>query len=243
MKSTIIFCLALLIDATLLAQSKKELQAEINSLKTEIEQLKKPKEIVLNNEHEKASYGLGILMAGNLRRQGGDSVLAEYLISGISDVYHNKTTKLSEQEASMIVQQYMQLAMERKTKRLRESGQVFLEANKSKEGVKITPSGLQYKVITSGTGKKPSASDRVTVHYTGKLVDGTEFDSSVRRGSPATFGLNEVIRGWTEGLQLMSEGDKWMLYIPYELGYGERGSGQIPPFATLIFEVEMIKVN
>ena len=110
--------------------------------------------------------------------------------------------------------------------------------------MKQTASGLQYEVVSAGKGKTPKATDQVTVHYTGKLLDGTVFDSSTGRGSPATFGVNQVIAGWTEALQLMKEGDKWILYIPDHLGYGERGAGgQIPPFAALVFEVELIKVN
>ena len=110
--------------------------------------------------------------------------------------------------------------------------------------MKTTATGLQYKVVTQGKGKSPGITDRVTVHYTGKLVDGTIFDSSIQRGQPATFRVNQVIPGWTEALRMMKEGDKWILYIPYALGYGERGSPpQIPPFSTLIFEVELLKVN
>jgi FKBP-type peptidyl-prolyl cis-trans isomerase len=243
MKHTLFFCLVVLTSTTLFSQSKKELEAQVNTLKAEIEQLKKPKEITLNTELEKASYGLGILMAGNLKRQGGDSILVDFLQAGFGDVYLKKTLKINEQEASMIVQQYMQLSMERKMKKVKEAGQVFLNTNKTKEGVKVTPSGLQYKILATGTGKKPLASDRVTVHYTGKLTDGTEFDSSVRKGTPLTLGANEFIRGFSEALLMMSEGDKWMLFIPYDIGYGERGSGQIPPYAALVFEVELIKVN
>ena len=143
-----------------------------------------------------------------------------------------------------IVQQYMQAATEKKSEHMKKENLAFLERNKTTEGVKVTASGLQYKVVSSGTGKSPSATDNVTVHYTGKTIDGNVFDSSVQRGQPASFGLGQVIRGWTEGLQLMHEGDKFIFYIPQELGYGERGAGgQIPPFATLIFEVELIKVN
>jgi FKBP-type peptidyl-prolyl cis-trans isomerase FklB len=143
-----------------------------------------------------------------------------------------------------IAQQYMQAASEQKAEAVKKVNVQFLEDNKTKEGVKVTASGLQYKVVSTGKGKAPVATDNVTVHYTGKLVDGSIFDSSIERGQPATFGLNQVIRGWTEGLQLMHEGDKFIFYVPQELGYGERGAGgQIPPYATLIFEVELIKVN
>ena len=126
----------------------------------------------------------------------------------------------------------------------REEGERFLLENKAKAGVTTTASGLQYQVLTVGKGKTPTTNDQVTVHYTGKLLDGTEFDSSVRRGSPATFGVTQVIAGWTEALQLMHEGDKWVLFIPENLAYGDQGAGsQIPPYATLVFEIELIKIN
>jgi FKBP-type peptidyl-prolyl cis-trans isomerase len=241
----------MLISSTLMAQSKKELlaqaeqlKAEILKLNTEITELKKPKETVIENEHQRASYGLGVIMASNLKSQGGDSLDIEVLSQGIKDFYENKSLKISQQECMPIVQAYMQAASEKKSDMVKKENQLFLERNKSAEGVKVTSSGLQYKVLSTGKGKAPAASDNVTVHYVGTLIDGTEFDSSVKRGQPATFGLNQVIRGWTEGLQLMHEGDKFIFYIPQELGYGERGAGgQIPPYATLIFEVELIKVN
>jgi len=229
---------------SLLAQSKKEMQDEIARLKAENEQLKKPKELNLGDEHVKISYALGTLMAGNVKAQGADSLNSEALAMGIDDALNGRPLKVEQNEAMMVVQNYMQQAMTRKSAKAKEAGQKFLAENKGKEGVVTTASGLQYKVITQGNGKQPVATDRVTVHYTGTLIDGTVFDSSVKRGQPATFSVGGVIRGWTEALQLMKEGDKWMLYIPYELAYGERGSGsQIPPFSTLVFEVELIKVN
>lgn len=239
-----VFCFSMIIALPLFAQSKKELQAEVTKLKAEIEQLKKPKDVELTDTLKKASYGLGVLVASNLKTQGGDSLDVEALTIAIRDVYQNKTLKIQQQDAMMIVQTYMQQAAEKKNSKLREGSATFLKENKTKEGVITTASGLQYKVLTAGKGKAPKATDNVTVHYIGKLVDGTVFDSSVERGQPVSFGVNEVIPGWTEALQLMHEGDKWLLYIPQELGYGERGAGgQIPPYAALIFEVELIKVN
>jgi len=233
-----------LIGFTGLAQSKKELAAEITKLKAELAELKKPKEPNLNDDDKKASYGLGVLIASNLKNQGGDSVNLESLYFGIQDVFKKNELVINEQECSVIVQSYMQGAMEKKATKMKAEGQAFLDANKLKEGVKVTASGLQYQVISTGNGKAPTAADNVTVHYTGKLVDGTLFDSSVERNEPATFGCGQVIPGWTEALQLMHEGDKWMLFIPSELGYGERGAGgQIPPYSVLVFEVELIKVN
>ena len=234
----------MLISVVGMAQSKKELQAEVNALKAQIEELKKPKEIDLNDKHKKASYGLGMLIASNIKTQGADSLDADALTAAFKDVLENKETKLKQEEATLIVQTYMTEVMERKTSKMKEEGQKFLEENKKKTGITVTQSGLQYEVVKAGSGKTPSANDNVTVHYTGKLLDGTVFDSSVERNEPATFGVSDVIPGWTEALQLMKEGDKWIVYLPYDLAYGERGAGQdIPPYSALIFEVELIKVN
>lgn len=240
-----ILCCCLFVTAPVLSQSKKELQAQVNSLKAEIQELKKPKIAPLDNVHQQASYGLGTYLASNIIKQGGDSLDLDALTQGIKDVFNDDSLKIDQEESMMIVQEYMQKVMERKTAALQQESQAFLEENKNKEGVKTTPSGLQYQVVTAGTGKSPGANDNVTVHYTGKLTDGTVFDSSVDRGEPATFGVSQVIPGWTEALQLMKEGDKWTIFIPQNLAYGEQGAGggQIPPFATLIFEVELIKVN
>ena len=226
------------------AQSKAELETKIKSLQAELEQLKKPKTTELTDPVKRASYGLGVLVANNIRSQGADSINTDAFTSGLLDVFQNQLLKLDQQQCNAEVQQYMQVMSTKKAERMKSQGVRFLATNKTKPGVISLPSGLQYEVITSGAGKSPVASDRVTVHYTGKLIDGYIFDSSVQRGQPATFALNQVIAGWTEAIQLMKEGDKWLLYIPYELGYGDRGNGpKIPPYAALIFEVELIKVN
>jgi FKBP-type peptidyl-prolyl cis-trans isomerase FklB len=240
----LIVCVTLFVSVPLFSQSKKELLAEITTLKAEIAELKKPKEADTTNIHQKASYGLGVIIATNLKMQGGDSLDIETLNIALSDTYFGKPLKMEPQKSSMVVQQYMQQAMERKAAKSREENSAFLEKNKNEEGVKVTASGLQYKVVTTGTGKTPLATDKVTVNYVGKLVDGTVFDNSENHKEPAMFVVDQVIPGWTEALQLMHEGDKWILFIPSELGYGEQGAGgQIPPHATLIFEVELVKVN
>jgi FKBP-type peptidyl-prolyl cis-trans isomerase FklB len=247
----LLFCICSAVCFPLFSQSKKELQAEtaklqaeVAQLKSEITELKKPVEVNLNDTTGNASYCFGVIMGYNMKTAGLDSIDIDTYVVAMKDVFTNKPLKVDRAQAEATIQQYIQQAMMKKTAVVREESQKFLDANKTKPGVKTTASGLQYQVLSEGKGKSPSASDRVTVHYTGKLTDGTTFDSSVERGQPATFGVSQVISGWTEALQMMKEGDKWMLYIPYSIGYGERGSPpQIPPFATLVFEVELIKVN
>lgn len=244
MKTLIIATVAIICATPMFAQSKKELAAEVNTLKAEIAELKKPREADTTSSHQKASYGLGVIIAKNLKMQGGDSLDMETLTIALRDSYEGKTLKMDPEKSSMIVQQYMQQSMENKAARSKKEGTDFLENNKKQEGVTVTESGLQYKILSSGSGKKPAATDRVTVNYVGKLIDGTEFDNSTSRAEPTSFTVNQVIPGWTEALQLMKEGDKWILYIPSDLAYGEQGAGgQIPPNATLIFEVELVKVN
>jgi FKBP-type peptidyl-prolyl cis-trans isomerase len=246
----LLFIFLAAVSGNVFAQSKKQLQAEaaqlkaeVSKLKSEIEELKKPKEVALDNEHKKASYALGTLMGTNFKSQGADSLDVDAIHAALKDVLVKQAPKMEQQDAMMTFQTYMQKAMEAKSAKMREANTAFLAENKKKEGIHETASGLQYQVVKSGTGKKPAATNQVTVHYTGKLLDGTVFDSS-SGGEPATFGVNQVIPGWTEALQLMKEGDKWILYIPDNLAYGERGAGgQIPPYSLLVFEVELIKVN
>ena len=204
----------------------------------------------LETEDERISYSVGYQMGGDFKNQKLN-IQPETFLKGIQDALAATQPAMSEQEMRQTLidlktkveaqQREEKLAM---TEKNRESGKAFLESNAKKEGVKTVQSGLQYKVLTEGDGEPPKATDTVTVHYRGTLLDGTEFDSSYSRNQPATFALNRVIPGWTEGLQLMKPGAKHMLFIPPELAYGERGAGaQIGPDSTLIFEVELLEVK
>lgn len=192
---------------------------------------------------DKLSYALGMIIAENLKGLGVNSISTPDFCSAVEAVLGGNATQLAPAEAQATVQQYLQQQEEERGKALREAGEAFLAANATKDGVVTTESGLQYLVLQEGTGRHPKATDQVKCHYEGRLTDGSVFDSSYRRGEPATFPLNGVIAGWTEGLQLMGEGAKFRFFIPYALGYGTRGAGQsIPPYATLIFDVELIEV-
>ena len=199
---------------------------------------------------DKLSYALGLGIGQQLSQMGANDISAEDFAQAIKDVLEGRELKVSHREAQGIVQDYFQeqeqkLQAERAEagKTHKEAGEKYLAENAKKEGVITLPSGLQYQVLKEGNGKKPTAKDTVMCHYEGFLIDGTVFDSSVQRGEPATFPLQQVIAGWTEGLQLMQEGAKYRFFIPYRLGYGEGGAGNsIPPFAALIFDVELIQV-
>ena len=200
---------------------------------------------------DKLSYALGLGIGRQLAQMGANNISIEDFADAIKDVVTGNDLKMTNQEAQTIVQDYfakqeqrIQAEMAEKGKAAKEAGEKYLAENAKKEGVTTTASGLQYKVLKEGNGRKPKATDSVKCHYEGFLIDGTLFDSSVQRGEPATFGLQQVIAGWTEGLQLMQEGAKYRFFIPYILGYGESGAGQTsPPFSTLIFDVELLEVK
>lgn len=199
---------------------------------------------------DKNSYALGMSIAHNMLSSGIKEVDFEDFTAGIKAVLTGEEPAVSFQEAGKLLDKYFaDIEAEQKAEKeamgaaMREEGEAFLKMNASAEGVVTLPSGLQYKVLKEGTGKKPSASSQVRCHYEGTLLNGVKFDSSYDRGEPAVFGLNQVIRGWTEGVQLMAEGAKYEFYIPYDLAYGEHGApGAIPPYAALKFIVELVEV-
>jgi len=204
----------------------------------------------LKDQKDKESYSLGYQFGQNLKFQGVDINLDVYT-SGIKDALGGKEPQMSHEDIRAAIMELQRRITAERQKEMKEMaaknlevGKKFLAENQKKEGIKTLPSGLQYKVMTEGSGKTPQATDTVTVNYKGNLIDGTEFDSSYKRGQPASFQVNGVIKGWTEALQLMKEGSKWQLFIPSDLAYGEGGAGRtIPPNSTLIFEVELISVK
>ena len=194
---------------------------------------------------DKLSYSLGLGIGQQLAQMGAENISADDFAQAIKDVLEGQELKVNHREAQTIAKQNEKIQAERaeQGKVHKEAGEKYLAENAKKDGVVTLPSGLQYQVLKEGNGKKPSAKDTVMCHYEGTLIDGTVFDSSYQRGEPATFPLQQVIAGWTEGLQLMQEGAKYRFFIPYRLGYGAGGAGaQIPPFAALIFDVELIQV-
>ncbi len=195
-------------------------------------------------EMEKVSYSLGVNVATGVKAQGLDTIDANAVAKAFKDVFEGNDLDISEEESMKVLQDYFGKLQAEKSAKANEAGVAYLAENGAKEGVITTESGLQYEILKSGNGAKPTTNDQVTVHYHGMLTDGTVFDSSVDRGEPATFGVTQVIKGWTEALQLMSIGDKWKLTIPSNLAYGDQGAGgMIGPGATLVFEVELLGIN
>jgi len=206
--------------------------------------------VELKDQNAKANYSIGYQIGGDFRRQGVE-ITPEVLISGVEDALSGAESRMTDEEMRNTLVSLKQRTSSAEQEAGQQSvqdnlarGEAFLAENATREGVTTLPSGLQYKVIEAGSGPSPKRTDQVTVHYRGTLIDGTEFDSSYSRNKPATFRLDRVIPGWTEGLQLMQQGAKWQLYIPAGLAYGESGSGaRIPPNSALVFDVELIKVN
>ena len=221
-------------------------------LAVSVQAKKKPKveepPVVLGTEMDKVSYSIGANIGQNFHKSELKINLAAF-IQGLKDAMAGSELLLTEADMQQIMQNFQKEMMDKQRKLMEEQNaknlaeaQKFLAKNKTQEGVITLPSGLQYKVITAGTGTTPTATDKVKTHYKGTLLDGTEFDSSYKRNAPATFGVTGVIKGWTEALQLMKEGAKWELYIPANLAYGERGTRNIPPNSALIFEIELLEV-
>ncbi len=230
MKLKAVVLLALL--STLIAcEQKEEIQTEASAATT------------LATDADRFSYGLGMIVGERVLKQY-DDVNYELLIEGMKAQHQAQETLITIEEAAAALTAFAEKQFAEQTEGNKMIGASYLAENAKKEGVMVTDSGLQYSVMTQGDGAKPLATDQVTVHYRGTLIDGTEFDSSYSRGEPASFGLNQVIPGWTEGVQLMNVGSKYLFVIPSELGYGERGAGgAIGPHETLIFEVELIEIK
>ena len=233
MKKSVIICVVLImVGSTLQAQTKKPLPA-------------KPKPAVsspLKTLQDSASYAIGVSVANFYKQQGVANLNAAMVTKACVDVFNNKKLLLDDMQANNVLMNYMNKLQTEKAKPAIAAGQKFLAANQKKQGVKTTPSGLQYEVITEGAGPKPTLNDSVTCHYKGSLADGAEFENSYQRGEPVTFAVGGVIRGWTEALQLMSVGSKYKLYVPHELGYGVNDNGPIPGGSVLVFEVELLKI-
>ena len=197
----------------------------------------------LKTSKDKVSYAVGVNI-GNTLKPWGDEIDLNVMQNAIKDVLAKKTPLLTEQEMREIVMNFQSEFRTRSLEKNKKEGEKFLAENKTKEGVKTTPSGLQYKVMTQGEGKIPTSNDTVVAHYRGTLIDGSEFDSSYKRGEPSEFPVMGVIKGWTEALLMMPVGSKWQLFIPSDLAYGERGNrGTIPPNSTLLFDIELVSIK
>lgn len=228
-----IFLLLLLPFSTIFAQTKKPSKPVAPAAKP----------AAAMNGTDSLSYAIGVQVAEYYKTQGVEKLNTEYVKKAFNDVFNGKPLAISEEECNMNIQQKLQEFMTRKISGVKEAGQKFLEENKKRPEVVTLPDGLQYEIITKGSGPLPKATDTVKANYAGTLLDGTEFDNSYKRGQPLTIPVSGVIRGWTEALELMPVGSKWKLYIPSDLAYGDRGAGgAIPGGATLIFTIELLDI-
>jgi len=253
MKKTLFVALASAITLNAAAQTKPKTTVAKKAVPTKTTASKTAvKPVAFRNKLDSASYAFGLAMASNLKSGGLESLNYDLLTRGLKDAFTKDAKPLMTEQASQtaINNMFESLSKVREAKDRAKfeptikEGENFLAQNKAKPGIKTTASGLQYEVIKEGTGTQPKATDKVTVHYKGTLLNGKQFDSSYDRNEPTSFGLNQVIPGWTEGVALMKEGGKYRFFIPYQLAYGSRGAGaDIPPYSTLIFEVELIKVG
>jgi FKBP-type peptidyl-prolyl cis-trans isomerase FklB len=231
------------------AQKKKDLIEEVAQLKAnavemqaQLNAIAKAKELDLQDTLQSFSYAFGISIGSNLKTVGFDSLSYNAFSMALEDAFKGKE-KMQIQDAQMLIKRTIQAKQEELAKVQGAEGENFLEENGKRPEVVTTKSGLQYEILTKGEGDIPSSTDRIKVHYLGTLIDGTVFDSSIRRGEPATFGVTQVIQGWTEALLLMPVGSKWKVFIPQDLAYGPRGAGEIPPYAALIFEMELLGIE
>ena len=246
-RSKIVMLVLVFLTVMLVNAAEEEAKKDVNEPKI-IVQATAEKVEILKTETEKVSYIIGTQIARNFKTQDVEVDL-DSLMMGLKDALGGDKLVMSKDEMETVFKAWQaKMRAKMAAKKAKEAaenlaaGTAFLEANKAKEGVKVTPSGLQYKVITEGTGDTPTANDKVKTHYRGTLIDGTEFDSSYKRNAPAEFPVKGVIKGWTEALQLMKVGGKWELYIPANLAYGERGRPSIPANSTLIFEIELLEI-
>lgn len=251
MYKSIIVLIVFLFGFTSFAQKKKDLIAEVAQLKAnavemqaQLNAIAKAKELDLQDSLQSFSYAFGTSIGSNLRTVGFDSLSYNAFSMALEDALKGEE-KMQIQDAQMLIKRTIQAKQEELAKAQSAEGEAFLEENGKKPEVVTTASGLQYEILTKGDGAIPSSTDRVKVHYTGTLIDGTVFDSSIRRGEPTTFGVTQVIQGWTEALLLMPVGSKWKVFIPQDLAYGPRGAGggEIPPYAALIFEMELLAIE
>lgn len=241
MKKTLI---TLMLPFCALAVNAQTKSKTTTTKKTTTTVKKGPSAVVFKSTLDSASYAFGNTMASSMKNDGLNSLNYELLVKGLKDAFGNATPLIAKEQSQIAINNLFKNVSKQKHAPTLAAGKAFLEKNKKEAGVQVTPSGLQYQVITRGTGIKPKATDTVLVNYRGTLLSGKQFDSSYDRKEPLSLPLNGVITGWTEGLQLMQTGSKYKFFIPYNLAYGERGAGEdIPPYSTLIFEIELLKVN